>query len=132
MTDTPTKNTVSAPVALFAIVFGFLTILSGGLVLFGGNEIRDAAGNIVLFVLWFNFFAGFAYVAAGFGLLRNRPWAVWLSIAILACSATVLASLVFHIAIGGAYELRTPMAMLFRTAVWALIVQTARSRTSRR
>ncbi|WP_306144019.1 hypothetical protein [Roseibium sp. MMSF_3412] len=117
---------------MFAIVFGFLTILSGGLVLFGGNEITEAAGNIVQFVLWFNFFAGFPYVAAGFGLLRNRHWAVWLSIAILACSATVLAGLVLHIAMGGAYELRTLVAMLFRTAVWALIVLTARSRTLRR
>lgn len=131
MTDTPSKRSVSAPVALFAIVFGLLTILSGGLVLFGGNEIREAAGKTVHFVLWFNFLAGFAYVAAGVGLLQNGPWAVWLSIAILACCATVLAGLVIHIAMGGAYELRSLVAMIFRTIVWALIVRTAHSRSSR-
>lgn len=131
MTGTTTKRSKYAPVALFAIVFGLLTILSGGLVLFGGNAIRDAAGNTVDFVLWFNFLAGFAYVAAGGGLLRNRSWAVWLSIAILACSAAVLAGLGLHVVIGGAYELRTLLAMTFRTIVWALIAQAARSRAAR-
>jgi hypothetical protein len=38
--------------------------LSGGRALFGGADM----GAVVPFVLWFNFLAGFAYVAAGLGL----------------------------------------------------------------
>ncbi|MET1415385.1 hypothetical protein ABVF61_24140 [Roseibium sp. HPY-6] len=122
------KRSVSAPVALFAIVFGLLTILSGGLVLFGGHEVKEAAGNVVHFVLWFNFLAGFFYVAAGYGLQRKLAWAYWLSIAIFSCTATVMAGLVLHIVMGGAYEFRTVVAMMFRTIVWGLIAQVARSR----
>lgn len=47
--------------AIVAIVFGALTIISGGRALFGGVDM----GAVVPFVLWFNFLAGFAYVAAG-------------------------------------------------------------------
>ena len=50
--------------AIVAIVFGALTIISGGRALFGGVDM----GAVVPFVLWFNFLAGFAYVAAGLGL----------------------------------------------------------------
>ncbi|WP_299470916.1 hypothetical protein [uncultured Roseibium sp.] len=131
MTAKEAKRSVSAPVALFAIVFGLMTILSGGLVLFGGNEVKEAAGNVVHFVLWFNFLAGFSYVAAGYGLLRKLQWAYWLSIAIFSCTAMVMAGFVMHIAMGGAYEFRTVVAMMFRTIAWALIVQVARSRGKR-
>lgn len=55
-------------VALIAVVFGIATVIVGGKTLFGGAAVRAAAGNIVSFVLWFNFVAGFAYVAAGLGL----------------------------------------------------------------
>ena len=43
--------------ALVAILFGAVTIAAGGRTLMGGVEARAAAGNIVSFVLWFNFAA---------------------------------------------------------------------------
>ena len=46
--------------AIVAIVFGVLTVVSGGRALFAGAEARAAVGNAVPFVLWFNFLAGFA------------------------------------------------------------------------
>ena len=52
------------PASIVAIIFGLLTIVSGGGALFGKADM----GAVVPFVLWFNFFAGFAYVVAGFGL----------------------------------------------------------------
>lgn len=58
----------AAILALVATVFGIVTIIVGGKTLFGAANERTAAGNIVPFVLWFNFIAGFAYVIAGFGL----------------------------------------------------------------
>lgn len=51
--------------ALVAVGFGIVTIIVGGKTLFGGQVERASAGNIVPFVLWFNFIAGFAYIIAG-------------------------------------------------------------------
>ncbi|WGW05603.1 hypothetical protein [Tropicibacter oceani] len=115
------RNTSLLIAALVALVFGALTIVSGGRALFGGAEASAAVGNAVSFVLWFNFLAGGFYVVAGIGLyLRHRP-AVWISIAILA--STVLVSLAFglHVLQGGAFEMRTVGAMVLRTGVWAAI-----------
>ena len=104
-----------------ALVFGALTIVSGGRALFGGAEARAAVGDAVPFVLWFNFLAGFAYVAAGIGLLRRRLWAVPLSWFILIATALVFAAFAVHVLTGGAYEMRTAGAMTLRTTVWAVI-----------
>jgi hypothetical protein len=104
-----------------AMLFGVATIISGGAVLFGNAESRAAAGAVVPFVLWFNFLAGFAYVAAGFGLARWKPWGAQL--AALVAAATLVASAFFaaHVLSGGAYETRTAMAMTLRAAVWLAI-----------
>ena len=60
----------------------------------GGPAERAAAGNIVPFVLWFNFIAGFAYVIAGCGLFLWKHWAAVLSAAIaIAYSASKAAIL---------------------------------------
>ncbi|PPJ49056.1 hypothetical protein C0075_00235 [Rhizobium sp. KAs_5_22] len=103
------------------LVFGLLTVFSGGTALFGGEAAQAAVGNAVPFVLWFNFAAGFFYVVAGLGLLLNRSWAVWLSIAIAVATALVLVAFGLHVAGGGVYEMRTVGAMLLRAAVWAVI-----------
>ncbi len=108
-----------------AVLFGLLTISAGGRALFGSAEARAAVGDAVPFVLWFNFLAGFAYVAAGAGLFLCRRWAVRLAIAIFA--ATILVTLAFaaHLALGGAYEMRTVGAMSLRTIVWGIIAAIA-------
>ncbi len=103
------------------LVFGLLTVFSGGTALFGGEAARAVVGNAVPFVLWFNFAAGFFYVVAGLGLLLNRSWAAWLSIAIAVATVLVLAAFGLHVAGGGLYEMRTVGAMLLRAAVWAII-----------
>ncbi|GEO86523.1 MULTISPECIES: hypothetical protein [Alphaproteobacteria] len=103
------------------LVFGLLTIFSGGMALFGGEAARAAVGNAVPFVLWFNFIAGFFYVLAGMGLLLKRRSAVWLSVAIAVATALVLAAFGLHVAGGGLYEMRTVGAMLLRLAVWTTI-----------
>lgn len=118
---TSNRNTGLLIAAIVALLFGALTIFSGGRALFGGHEARAAVGNAVPFVLWFNFLAGFAYVVAGIGLILRQPWAVWLSIAILAGTALVLVAFGVHVLQGGTYEMRTVGAMILRTVVWALI-----------
>lgn len=107
--------------AVVAVAFGLLTIKEGGTVLFGGDAARSAAGNYVPFVLWFNFLAGFAYVAAGVGLWRRQHWALWLALAIVGGTLAVFAAFGAHILGGGAYEQRTVIAMSLRSVVWAVI-----------
>lgn len=106
-------------IAAVALAFGLLTIVSGGQVLFGGDPSRAAAGNYLPFVVWFNFLAGFAYVAAAAGLATGQPWAARLALAIAV--ATALAFSVFGLfVLGGApFEARTVGAMTLRTALWA-------------
>jgi len=109
-----------------AILFGLLTVKSGGQVLFGADVYRDAAGSYVPFVVWFNFLAGFAYLIAGVGILLGRHWSVHLSIAILLATVLAFAAFGVHVANGGAYEGRTVAAMALRCLVWAAIWPLAR------
>lgn len=108
--------------AVIVTLFGLLTVLSGGRALFGGLEARAAVGDAVPFVLWFNFLAGFAYVAAGVGLALRKNWAVGLSISILAATILVMIAFGGHVLLGGAYEMRTVWAMSLRTVVWGVVV----------
>ena len=111
--------------SIVAVAFGLLTLKEGGTVLFGGPETRAAAGQIVPFVLWFNFLAGFAYVAAGVGLWMQRRWALWLAVAIAASTGLVFAAFGVHVLGGGAHETRTVVAMTLRTLVWAALAAIA-------
>ena len=112
-------------VTVIAVVFGLLTIKSGGSVLFVDGIAREDAGNYVPFVLWFNFLAGFAYLLAGVGLFMQKHWAVWISIFIVVATLVVFAILGLHILKGGMYEVRTVAAMSLRTVVWVLIAMFA-------
>ena len=103
------------------MVFGTVTILSGGAALFGGPSVKAMFGDVVTLVLWFNFASGFAYVLAGLGLLTRKRWSAWLSTAIALSIVSVFLLLWIHIAIGGAYEMRTVGAMAFRAALWMII-----------
>jgi len=104
-----------------AIGFGALTIVSGGLALFGGPAAQSAAGNAVPFVLWFNFLSGFVYVVAGAGIALRKPWGATLAMPLALAILAVFALLGWHIYRGGAYEMRTVGAMVLRAAVWIAI-----------
>jgi hypothetical protein len=105
--------------AAVAVLFGAATLASGGNVLFGSGA--AAAGHYVPFVLWFNFIAGFFYVAAGIGLWQRRRWAVWLAVALAVLTALTFAAFGWHVSSGGAFEMRTVAAMTLRTSVWTAI-----------
>jgi hypothetical protein len=108
-------------VAALAGLFGLATIVSGGRVLFGPDSARAAAGHYVPFVVWFNFLAGFAYVAAATGIALARRGSVWLSTGIAVATALVLLAFGGHVLAGGAFEPRTAGAMVLRTGAWAAI-----------
>ncbi len=103
------------------IVFGVLTVLSGGQALFGGEAARAAVGDAVAFVLWFNFAAGFFYVLAGIGLFLWRRWAAQLSAIIAIATLIVFAAFGWHVAMGAAFEMRTVGAMILRSGIWIAI-----------
>lgn len=108
-------------VALFAILFGIATVTAGGTVLFVAGPARAAAGEYVPFVVWFNFLAGFAYVATGMGLWQRAAWAPPLAGLIAAGTLVVSAAFGVHVLSGRPYELRTIIALLFRTLSWGAI-----------
>jgi hypothetical protein len=107
--------------AVVGVVFGLMTVVSGGTVLFGGAEARKLAGDYVPFVVWFNFIAGFFYVAAGAGLWRGSAWAVRLSFAIAVATLIVFGLFGVHVLGGGAYETRTVIALTVRSGLWFVI-----------
>lgn len=126
------KSTATAPnwkprlawvrgAGLIGALFGLLTIREGGAVLFVDGAARVAAGDFVPFVLWFNFLAGFTYVVAGVGLLYRQAWSARLAVAIALATLGVFAAFGVHVVSGGAYEMRTVVAMTLRSAVWCSI-----------
>jgi hypothetical protein len=121
----PLRPRWAIAVALIAVAFGIVTIIVGGKTLFGGAEQRAAAGNIVPFVLWFNFVAGFAYVIAGFGLFLWKRWAAQLSAVIAVATIAVFIAFGTHIFLGGMFEVRTVGAMIIRSVVWVVIAASA-------
>jgi hypothetical protein len=112
----PRTRSVTAA-AIVAVIFGLLTIFSGGRALFGGADM----GAVVPVVLWFNFLAGFAYVVAGLGLWYRTSWAASLSIFIALATAAVFATFLWKVWSGTPYEARTMGAMGLRLATWVAI-----------
>jgi hypothetical protein len=107
--------------AVVGVLFGALTVWSGGRALFGDAATRASVGNAVGFVLWFNFLCGFFYVVAGIGLFLWKRWAVPLSAGIAIATLLVFVAFGWHVAIGGAFEMRTVWAMTLRSGVWVAI-----------
>lgn len=107
--------------AAMALVFGLATIKAGGDVLFFSAQAKASAGNYVPFVLWANFIGGFLYVICAAAILLRPALAFSVAVFIAVATAVVFAALGLHILSGGAYEMRTVMAMVFRTAVWLTV-----------
>lgn len=101
-----------------AVVFGVATLLEGGNVLWGGPDARAEAGNVVPFVLMFNFGAGFAYVAGGLATLLGREWSIWVARGLAISTLLVFAVFGVHVLSGGSHETRTLIAMTLRSGFW--------------
>lgn len=107
--------------AIAAIVFGVMTVLTGGRALFGSLESRAGFGSAVPFVLWFNFLAGFVYIVAGAGLLLCRHWAVYTSLFVAVSTILVFVAFGVHVIGGGAFERRTIWALIIRSFFWIAV-----------
>ena len=112
------------------MVFGALTVFSGWQGLFGDAATRAALGHTVGYVLWFNFLAGFAYVAAGLGLWRGARWGLWFATALVLGTALVASAFGVHVLGGGAFEMRTVGALALRLGFWATVAAVGRRQAS--
>ena len=116
-----TSSRLLKALSAVGVVFGALTVFSGWQGLFGDAATRAALGHTVGFVLWFNFLAGFAYVAAGLGLWRGERWGLILATALALGTALVAAAFGLHVLGGGAFEMRTVGALALRFGCWAVV-----------
>lgn len=110
--------------AFILAAFGGLTIFMAGSVIFDLFGIRAKEGNFVPFIVWTNFIAGWAYLAAAYGFVKEKKWTFGLLISFLVVLIAAFVGLKMHIEAGGIYEERTVKAMMFRmgvTTVMAII-----------
>lgn len=109
------------PVAIFAAIFGAISLFKAGGVLFGPQSAVDAAGRFVPFVVWFNFIAGGFYILAGVGIYLGRPWARWIAGGIALGTILVATAFVRHLVVGGAFEMQTVGALAIRAGFWCVV-----------
>ncbi len=100
------------------ILFGALTVFSGGRHLLNWNELQSAGKNFHLWILVFNFIAGFFYIAAGISLLKEKDWSRFLVYSITSATAVFYTAFIFLVLNGSSYEKQTLYAMGFRTLFW--------------
>ncbi len=106
--------------AAVAFVFGVVTLFKAGSVLFGPQSARDAVGNFVPFVLWFNFFAGFVYIGTAVHMWLDRGCAMRGAVVLTGATTIVALGFFWHISTGGAYEMQTVWALVLRIGFWAV------------
>ena len=114
------KNKMYMILASISILFGLVTLKTGGLTLFTAGG-RISAGNYVPFVLWFNFTAGFFYTLTGIGIYLKKPWSLLLAKILASSTFIVFIAFGVYVLIGGSYELKTVGAMTLRTSFWTII-----------
>lgn len=103
-----------------AVAFGVLTLWSGGMVLFGPDTARVAAGQFVPFVLWFNFLSGPVYIAAGIGIFLGHRVGMRLAIVLALALGGLFALFLAIIAAGQEWETRTLGALIVRFGFWSV------------
>jgi len=124
-TLTPQRSIGIWAMSLVAAAFGLLTIGEGGTILFSDQAAGYAAGHYMPRVIWFDFLAGFAYLAAAVGLVRQRAWAAGLALGIAATTGMMFLYFGLLAFSGVPCELRTVAAMTLRTTLWGGIAWVA-------
>jgi hypothetical protein len=61
------------------------------------------------------------HILAGAGLLQRRRWAVYASLFIAVSTIFVFAAFGIHVMGGGAFEMRTMGALIFRALFWIAV-----------
>lgn len=117
-------------IGVIAVLFGFLTLVEGGNVLFQDGPARAAAGNFVPLVLWVNFLSGFVYILAGVAIALSRQSGLILARALVIVLLLLFGYFIVHILLGGAWETRTLVAMTLRLGFWVVAALLVRPKDS--
>ncbi len=103
--------------AMIGIIFGIITILSGGTVLFGSNP-----GYVVFLPLViFNTAMGFAYIVSGATAWKNPVRGKTIAGFIFLLNFTVLVTITYLYFNGSDIANQSLAAMSFRSIVWLII-----------
>lgn len=103
-------------------LFGLGTVLSNGAMLFLVTpEGRAQVGPIPLPLLWFDFLAGWAYLAATWGIALRRPWVLPLAWALAIAHALAASGVWLWFFAGHPVNGSTLGLVLAREAFWVLI-----------
>jgi len=94
-----------------------LTLFLSSSVLFDWFGIRAKEGNYVPLVVWANFISSGLYLAAAYGLLKQKKWTVRPLLVSVFILIGALVGLYVHIEAGGLYETKTIEALVFRTGL---------------
>ena len=104
-------NKIQKIVYSFMILFGILTVFSGGKHLLLWNELQSEGKNFHLWILIFNFIAGFFYILVGIGLLREKHWSRILVYGIASATAVFYAVFIILVLNGSPYEKQTELSV---------------------
>lgn len=119
------SHTLSQPgrriLAAAALLFGILTLFKGGSVLFGPESARASVGAYVPFVVWFNFLAGFYYIAGAYAVFATLYWARPLARTIALATLATSVAFAIHAMMGGAFSLQTVGALPLRLGFWLFV-----------
>jgi len=105
--------------------FGALTIFMSGSVIFDLFDIRAKEGNYVPFIVWTNFFSGWAYLIAAYGFIKSQKWTFTLLITFVVVLIVAFVGLKMHISAGRIFEEKTVKAMMFRMSITAVMAAIA-------
>ena len=106
---------------VIALLAGVMSVIGGGAVLSGGDELQLSAGPYPTFVEWFNFIGGFIYLIAGAGVWTRQRWAALLSCLIAATTLLVSLAVGLHVAAGASQDMHLLVNVGLRSAWWLLI-----------
>lgn len=109
--------------SLLGIAIGLLSIFAGSKVLLG---ISVPAYIVLKWLVAYNLILGFVSVAAGIGLWKGHTAGLMFAILIAISHGIILIALSMIYLTGGAVAIKSILAMVFRTAVWLLIIMLAR------
>ncbi|KMQ72668.1 hypothetical protein [Chryseobacterium koreense] len=106
------------------IIFGLMTVIIGGSVIFDLFGMRAKEGNFVPIVVHINFICGFLYLLSAYAINTKKSWTLKPLAMALVLLILAWIGLWHHIEENGLYEQKTIYAMAFRTILTLTLILT--------
>ncbi len=116
------------PAAIVAALFGWLSIIKGGLQIVSPEAVQRLSGESLTHIVMFNAMAGFAYLGGAWALWENRPSASWIALSIGIATLVVLSGYLVTVESGEPVDARTAATLPIRAAFWLLVAWACRPR----